>query len=83
MQVNELLRLQLGGLPWHHHYLCWLPSLHQVAELMAGELGWGTRKRRQQASAAVKALRREFTTPPPLPAASEPAAAGADAPAAA
>lgn len=44
----------------------------QVAELMAAELGWGSRKRRQEAAAAVRALRGQFT---PLPAPPPPAAA--------
>jgi glycerol-3-phosphate dehydrogenase len=37
----------------------------RVAELMAGELGWGTRRRRAEAAAAVRALRREFAIPAP------------------
>ncbi|GBF94204.1 glycerol-3-phosphate dehydrogenase mitochondrial-like [Raphidocelis subcapitata] len=37
----------------------------RVAELMAGELGWGTRRRRAEAAAAVRALRQQFAIPPP------------------
>jgi len=53
-------------------------AVPRVAELMAQELGWGSRKRRNEAAAAVRALRSEFSTlaaAPAVPAAVAPAAA--------
>jgi hypothetical protein len=44
---------------------------------MASELGWGNRKRRAEAAAAVRALRQEFSTPEPATKAVEAAAAAA------
>jgi hypothetical protein len=41
------------------------PRPQKVAELMAMELGWGSRKRRTEAADAIRTLRREFATPPP------------------
>ncbi|KAI8462742.1 MAG: mitochondrial glycerol-3-phosphate dehydrogenase [Monoraphidium minutum] len=52
-------------------------AVPRVAELMAKELGWGSRKRRTEASNAIRVLRTEFATPPP--AAKEAAAAPASA----